>query len=206
MAVAKVYDQTRNVVGNIMLDPEVFEVAVKPEILHLVVREAQARRRAGTHAVKGRSEVSGGGRKPWRQKGTGRARAGSIRSPLWRHGAVVFGPQPRDYSFKINKKIKAQAMRMAFSARLAENNLLVVRNIILSEIKTKGFFLVASALELKKALIVCDKEDKCLILSARNIPGITILTQNRVGVRDVLAHTQLVLFEGAARQIEDRLK
>lgn len=127
MAVVKVYDQNKQEAGEITLAPEVFEVEVRPEILHLVVRAQRAAFRAGTHATKTRAFVSGGGLKPWRQKGTGRARAGSIRSPLWRGGAIIFGPQPRDYEFKVNKKVRKLALRMALSSRLAGSNLLVVK-------------------------------------------------------------------------------
>ena len=126
MAVVKVYDQDKTEQGELTLTPEVFEVAVRPEILHLVVRAQLAAKRAGTHSTKTRAMVSGGGVKPWRQKGTGRARAGSNRSPVWRGGAILFGPQPRKYDFKVNKKIRKLALRMALSSRLAGDNLLVV--------------------------------------------------------------------------------
>lgn len=119
MAVVKVYDQDKKEQGELTLTPEVFEVAVRPEILHLVVRAQLAAKRAGTHSTKTRAMVSGGGVKPWRQKGTGRARAGSNRSPVWRGGAILFGPQPRKYDFKVNKKIRKLALRMALSSRLA---------------------------------------------------------------------------------------
>ena len=207
MAQVKVFDQQRKEVGELTLLSEVFEVEVRPEILHLVVRQQQAARRAGTHATKNRALITGGGRKPWRQKGTGRARAGSGRSPLWRGGATIFGPQPRDYGFKVNRKVRRLAMRMALSSRLAEEGgLLVVRSIDLPEIKTKRFQEVASDLGLKKALIVLDKENNNLSLSARNIPGLTVMTQDKVSVRDVLAHPQLVLMEGAAKAVQERLK
>ena len=137
MAVVKVYDQDKTEQGELTLTPEVFEVAVRPEILHLVVRAQLAAKRAGTHSTKTRAMVSGGGVKPWRQKGTGRARAGSNRSPVWRGGAILFGPQPRKYDFKVNKKIRKLALRMALSSRLAGDNLLVVKGFDLPEAKTK---------------------------------------------------------------------
>ncbi|TVM12261.1 50S ribosomal protein L4, partial [Oceanidesulfovibrio indonesiensis] len=146
MPTISVYDQTKKEVGKLELAPEVFEVAVKPEILHLVVRQQEALKRAGTHATKNRAKIAGGGRKPWRQKGTGRARAGTTRSPLWRHGATVFGPQPREYGFKVNKKIKQLAMKMALSSRLAEDKLMVVKAFELPEVKTKSFVEVKNAL------------------------------------------------------------
>ncbi|THB67168.1 MAG: 50S ribosomal protein L4 [Desulfovibrio sp.] len=207
MAQVKVYDQDRKEVGELSLAPEVFEVEVKPEILHLVVRQQMAAKRAGTHATRNRARIRGGGRKPWRQKGTGRARAGSGRSPLWRGGATIFGPQPRDYGFKVNKKVRSLAMRMALSARLAEEGgLMVVRSIDMPEIKTKLFSQVAKNLGLKKALIVLEEEDNNLSLSARNIPGLKVLTQDRLNVRDILTHPQLVLIEGAAKAVSERLK
>lgn len=206
MAVVKVYDQDKKEAGDITLAPEVFEVAVRPEILHLVVRAQLAAKRAGTHATKTRAYVSGGGRKPFRQKGTGNARAGSNRSPIWRGGAVVFGPQPRDYSFKVNKKIRKLAMRMALSSRLAGETLMVVKGIELPEAKTKQFAKVAGALGLGKALIVTPDEDQKLMLSARNIPGITLTTPEKLSVYEILKHKQLVLLEGAIEHVATRLK
>ena len=205
MAVVKVYDQDRQESGELTLAPEVFEVEVRPEILHLVVRSQLAARRAGTHAVKTRAFVSGGGRKPYRQKGTGNARAGSNRSPIWRGGAVIFGPQPRDYSFKVNKKIRRLALRMALSARLADEALMVVRDIELPQVKTKLFVQVADALGLNKALIVLPAEDRDLALSARNIPGITLITQDRLSVYEILRHKQLVMFADAVEPVVARL-
>lgn len=137
MAVVKVYDQDKTEQGELTLTPEVFEVAVRPEILHLVVRAQLAAKRAGTHSTKTRAMVSGGGVKPWRQKGTGRARAGSNRSPVWRGGAILFGPQPRKYDFKVNKKIRKLALRMALSSRLAGDNLLVVKGFDLPEARPR---------------------------------------------------------------------
>lgn len=204
MAVVKVLDQTNTAVGEVTLSPEVFEVDVRPEILHLVVRSQMAAKRAGTHSVKTRSTVAGGGKKPWRQKGTGRARAGSTRSPIWRHGAVVHGPQPRKYDFKVNKKVRGLAMRMALSARLQDENLLVVKAIDMPEIKTKNFSSVMQALDLKKCLIVLGEADNNLALSARNLPGVTVITQERLNVRDILAHPKLVLLEDALSQVEAR--
>jgi len=206
MAVVKVYDQDKKEAGDITLAPEVFEVAVRPEILHLVVRAQLAAKRAGTHATKTRAHVSGGGRKPFRQKGTGNARAGSNRSPIWRGGAVIFGPQPRDYSFKVNKKIRKLAMRMALSSRLAGESLMVVKGIELPEAKTKQFAKVADALGLGKALIVTPDEDQKLMLSARNIPGITLTTPEKLSVYEILKHQQLVLLEGAIEHVATRLK
>ncbi|WP_290924557.1 50S ribosomal protein L4 [Halodesulfovibrio sp.] len=206
MAVVKLYDQNKAEAGEITLAPEVFEVEVKPEILNLVVRAQRAAKRAGTHAVKGRSDVRGGGAKPWRQKGTGRARAGSSRSPIWRGGAVTFGPQPRDYGFKVNKKVRRLAIKMALSSRLAGENLMVVNSIELPEVKTKLMAGVTEALGLNKALIVAKDLDEKLVLSARNLPGITVQSVEQLNVYDVLRHKQLVLLEGAVESVQERLK
>jgi large subunit ribosomal protein L4 len=206
MANVKVFDQSKKEVGAIELAPEIFEVEIRPEILQLVVRSQLAARRSGTHATKTRSTIRGGGRKPWRQKGTGRARAGTMRSPLWRGGATTFGPQPRDYSFKVNKKIRRLAMRMALSSRLGEEKLTVLNTIDLPEIKTKGFVEVVKSLGLEKALIVVSEADKNLVLSARNVPGIKILEAEKLNVYDVLRYPELVMFEGAAKDVQERLK
>ncbi len=208
MAVVKVYDQNKKESGEITLASEVFEVEVRPEILNLVVRAQLAAKRAGTHATKTRSEVSGGGAKPWKQKGTGRARAGSNRSPIWRGGAVIFGPQPRDYSFKVNAKVRALALKMALSSRLANESLLVVKSIELPEVKTKLFAQVAQDLGLQKALIIAPESmsNDNLTLSARNIPGITISTPSRLSVYEILKHKQLVLLEGAIENVQARFQ
>lgn len=206
MATIKIYDKEKNEVGNLDLAPEVFEVEVRPEILNMVVRYQQAAKRAGTHKAKGRSDKRGGGRKPWRQKGTGRARAGTIRSPLWRGGGVVFGPQPRSYGFKVNKKVRKLALRMALSSRLAEDNLIVVNNLDFPEAKTKDFAQAAQKLGLEKALIVFTEPDNNLVLSARNIPWVKTVTADKINVYDILRYPQLVLVEGAAQDVQERLR
>ena len=206
MAVVKIYDQNKGETGEITLAPEVFEVEVRPEILNLVVRAQRAAKRAGTHSTKTYGEVSGGGIKPWRQKGTGRARAGTSRSNIWRGGAIVFGPKPRDYSFKVNKKVRALALRMALSSRLAEENLMVINTFDLPEVKTKHFVKIADALGLKKALLVLPEANEKVELSARNIPGITIMTPAQLSVYEILKHPQLILLEGAVAPVEARLK
>lgn len=210
MATLKVYDQNKQEAGEITLAPELFEVEVRPEILNLVVRAHRAALRAGTHQVKTRAFVSGGGRKPFKQKGTGNARQGTNRSPIMRGGAVVFGPQPRDYSFKINKKVRTLALRMALSARVADNDVMIVNTIDLAEAKTKHFTKIVDALGLSKALVVCPGDDAAkdmaVLLSARNIPGITVLTPGKVNVYEVLNHKQVVLLEGSLPHLEARLK
>ena len=209
MAVMKVYDQNKQEAGEVTLAPEVFEVEVRPEILNLVVRAYRAAQRAGTHAAKTRAYVSGGGKKPFKQKGTGNARQGSNRSPIMRGGAIIFGPQPRDYSFKVNKKVRALALRMALSSRVADG-LKVVKGIELAEAKTKLFAGVAKNLGLTKALVVAAPEENgvnpTLALAARNLPGITLVTPDAVTVYDVLNCKQLVVLEGALPHLEERLK
>lgn len=206
MAKIQVVDQNNKKVGDIELAPEVFEVEVQPEILNLVVRSQRAAKRQGTHATKNRAVITGGGRKPWRQKGTGRARAGSSRSPLWRGGATTFGPQPRDYSFKVNKKVRKLALQMALSARLSEEKMTVVKAIDLPEIKTKAFASVAETLGLGKTLIVAKDADEKLVLSARNMPHIKVIEADKLNVYDVLLYPELVMLESAAQDVQERLK
>lgn len=206
MAVVKIVDQTKKEIGDIELAPEVFEVPVRPEILNLVVRAQRAAARSGTHMTKNRALITGGGKKPWRQKGTGRARAGSSRSPLWRHGATTFGPQPRSYAFKVNKKVRALALKMALSSRLAANDLMVLNGIVMDEIKTKKFTAVAKQLGLQKALIVLNEVDNTLTLSARNVPDIKVLMADQLNVYDVLKYPQLVMLQSAVESVQERLK
>ncbi|MCR4667587.1 MAG: 50S ribosomal protein L4 [Desulfovibrio sp.] len=204
MATVKVYDQNKQETGEITLAPEVFEVEVRPEILHLVVRSQLAARRAGTHASKTRAYVSGGGNKPWKQKGTGRARAGSNRSPVWKGGAIIFGPQPREYGFKVNSKVRSLALRMALSSRLDDESLLIVKNINLPEAKTKHFAQVVNNLGLKKALFVLPEDDIALGRSARNLPGMKVITVSQLNVLDVLNYKELVLLEGSVEPVAKR--
>ena len=206
MATVTVFDQTKKEVGSLDLSPEVFEVEVRPEILHFVVRAQLAAKRVGTHSVKTRAFVSGGGKKPWKQKGTGHARAGSNRSPIWRGGAIIFGPQPRSYEFKVNRKVRRLALKMALTSRLLEDNLLVLKGIDLPEIKTKRFAEVAKALGLEKALIVFNEADNNLLLSARNLPGIKLLPADKLNAYDVLLYPKLVMLESAAVSVQERLK
>jgi len=204
MAVVKVYDQNKKEAGDINLASDVFEVEVRPEILNLVVRAQLAAKRAGTHSTKTRSFVSGGGAKPWRQKGTGRARAGSNRSPIWRGGGVIFGPHPRDYSFKVNSKVRTLALKMALSSRLAADTLIIVKDIKLAEAKTKLFTVVVSALGLSKALIVVPEEDNALTLSSRNLQNIALTTPSGLSVHQILKYKQLVILEKAVEIVQAR--
>lgn len=204
MATIKVYDQEKQEVGSVELAPEVFEVEARPEILNLVVRAQRAAQRAGTHKAKTRAFVSGGGVKPWKQKGTGRARAGSNRSPIWRGGAIIFGPLPRDYSFKVNSKVRSLAMRMALSSRVAGNNLLVVKSINLPDGKTKNFAKVAKTLGLTQALVVAPEMTENLDRSSRNLPNVTLTTPDRLSVYEILKNKQLVLLQDAIAPVEAR--
>ncbi|MBD5607711.1 MAG: 50S ribosomal protein L4 [Desulfovibrio sp.] len=206
MATVKVYNQRKQESGEIALAPEVFEIEARPEILNFVVRSQMAARRAGTHSAKTRAQVSGGGNKPWKQKGTGRARAGSNRSPIWRGGAIIFGPQPRDYGFKVNAKIRALALRMALSSRLADDGLMVVDKIELDAPKTKLFAGVAKDLGLKKALIVLPSPNEELARASRNIPGLKMITAEQLNVWDILKREQLILMEDSVSLIEERFK
>ena len=204
MATIKVYDQEKQEVGSVEFAPEVFEVEARPEILNLVVRAQRAAQRAGTHKAKTRAFVSGGGVKPWKQKGTGRARAGSNRSPIWRGGAIIFGPLPRDYSFKVNSKVRSLAMRMALSSRVAGNNLLVVKGINLPDGKTKNFAKVAKTLGLTQALVVAPEMTENLDRSSRNLPNVTLTTPDRLSVYEILKNKQLVLLQDAIAPVEAR--
>ncbi|MDR2488628.1 MAG: 50S ribosomal protein L4 [Desulfovibrio sp.] len=205
MAQVTVFDQEKKQAGSVTLAPEVFEIPVRAEILNLVVRAMRASWRAGTHQTLTRSMMKGGGAKPWRQKGTGRARSGSGISPVWTGGAVVFGPQPRDYSFKVNKKVRRLALKMALSSRLAGENLMVVKDISLPEAKTKYFAGIKQALGLDKALVVVPNDAYSLMLAGRNIPGLMLLPPEQLNVYDVLKHPQLVLLEGVIDPVTARL-
>ena len=205
MAVVKVYDQDKTEQGELTLTPEVFEVAVRPEILHLVVRAQLAAKRAGTHSTKTRAMVSGGGVKPWRQKGTGRARAGSNRSPVWRGGAILFGPQPRKYDFKVNKKIRKLALKMALSARNQEGNMVVVDQFTLAEIKTRDFVKVMDNFKFDNCLVVTGEADETLGLSSRNVVGYKVLPVAGLNVMDILKHSKLMLVQTSLAKLEERL-
>ena len=206
MSTIKVVSMTGAEVGSVELNDAIFGIEPNMSVVHEVVKNHLANCRQGTQSALTRAEVSGGGRKPWRQKGTGRARAGSNRSPVWRGGAILFGPQPRKYDFKVNKKIRKLALRMALSSRLAGENLLVVKGFDLPEAKTKVFAKIAGNLGLSKALIIAPEESRNLVLSSRNLPGITLTTPDQLSVYEILKHKQLVLLEGAVEPVETRLK
>ena len=205
MSTVNVVNTMNESVGQVDLNDNVFNLEVKEYILHVVVRMQRAARRAGTACTKTRVEVSGGGAKPWRQKGTGRARAGSRTSPVWRGGGVVFGPKPRDYSFKLNKKVKKLALSMAMSARLQENNLIVLNDFSMEAIKTKDFVGVMKALNVENGLIVIDGDAENLKKSSRNVNGFKVLPSEGLNVYDILLHKKLVLVKPVIESLEKRL-
>lgn len=202
-----VYNTQGQQVGEIELDDRVFGVEVNEAVVHEAVVAQLASKRKGTASTKGWAEVSGGGRKPWRQKGTGRARAGSIRSPLWRGGAIIFGPKPRDYGYKLPKKVRRLALRSALSAKVQEGNIIVLDDLKLSRPRTKDMIGILKALKVEddKALIVTADNDKNVELSARNIPGVTLMPSEGLNVYDVLAHDKLVITREAVERVQEVL-
>jgi len=205
MSTVEVVNTKNEKVGEIELNDSVFNLEVKEYLLHDMVRMQRAARRAGTACTKTRVEVKGGGAKPYRQKGTGRARAGSRTSPIWRGGGVTFGPKPRDYSFKLNRKVKKQALSMAISARLQEGNLIVVDDFTMENIKTKDFVKVMQALDVENGLIVDNSESENLFKSSRNVSGFQVLGSEGLNVYDVLLHKKLILVKPAIENLEKRL-
>lgn len=205
MAVVDVYDINRAKVGEINLRDDIFSVPVQGHIMHEVVTMQLACRRAGTASTKGRAEVRGGGHKPWRQKGTGRARAGSSRSPLWRGGGVVFGPKPRSYAYKVPKKVRRLALKMALSSKLANSQLLILNQYPFEAPKTKEFVRVLENLQIDKALFITAANDQVLTLSSRNVPHVQVMRPEGLNVYDILRYDYLVVFQPAISQIEERL-
>lgn len=187
------------------LKPEIFGVEVRPHLLHQAVVMQLANRRAGTVSTKTRGEVSGGGKKPWRQKGTGRARAGSIRSPLWVGGGTVFGPKPRDYSYRLPKTARREALLSALTLKNKEGKIIVLGRLELEEPKTKLMRKVLEDLQVKSALIVIAEPDGKLELSARNLPNVKVLRAEGLNVYDLLRYEHLILTERALRSVEARL-
>ncbi|MBW1971332.1 MAG: 50S ribosomal protein L4 [Deltaproteobacteria bacterium] len=205
MATAEVININNEKVSEIELNDFVFNGEVKKHLFYEIVKMQLANRRGGNASTKGRSLVRGGGAKPWRQKGTGRARAGTIRSPLWRGGGVVFGPKPRDYSYRLPKKMRKSALRSALSLKFKEGKLKILNSFELSEIKTKSFLKVMDNLNLKNVLIVTDNKNENLEKSARNVPHVRVLRQEGLNVYDILRFDNLLLLEKAIKPIEDRL-
>ncbi len=196
MANVKVYNMSGAEVGSIDLNDDIFAIDVNEHAMHLAVVQYLANQRQGTQSAKTRAEVSGGGRKPWRQKGTGRARQGSIRSPQWTGGGVVFAPKPRDYSFKLNKKLKRIALKSALTTKAVENKIIVLDELTLTEVKTKEMVKVLSNLNAEKALIVMDGSNKNVMLSARNNPEVKTAAVNTINVYDLLKYNTLVMTKG----------
>lgn len=205
MAVCDVYNMDGERVSDIDLVDEVFDVPVKQHVLHQVVTMQLTNKRSGTVATKGRSFVRGGGQKPYRQKGTGRARAGSRSSPLWRGGGVVFGPSPRSYGYKVPKKVRRQALKMALSSKLQDKDLIVVERLDLETVKTKRFVEVLAALRTRDVLIVIERQNENLELSSRNVPYAKVLRSEGLNVYDILRFRSLILVEPAVNQIQERL-
>ena len=203
MANVKTYDMTGKETGTMELDDNVFGVKVNEHLIHMAVTQYLADNRQGTQKAKTRSEVSGGGRKPWRQKGTGHARQGSTRSPQWRHGGVVFAPVPRDYSFKLNKKEKRIALKSALTSRVEAEKFYVLDDLKLGEIKTKEFKKVLDALKVEKALVVLDSLDRNVILSARNLPKVATAQANSINTYDIMKYSTVVATKAAVEKIQE---
>ena len=203
MANVSVYNIEGKEVGSIELNDAVFGVEVNEHLVHMAVVNQLANNRQGTQSAKTRSEVSGGGRKPWRQKGTGHARQGSTRSPQWTGGGIVFAPKPRDYSFKMNKKEKRIALLSALSSKVAESKIVVLDEFKLDEIKTKKFVEVMNNLKVENALVVLEGENKNVVLSGRNIPSVKVTATNEINTYDVLKYETLVVTKAAVEKLEE---
>ena len=204
MPKTNVYDMTGKQVGEIELSEAVFGIEPNESVVHDVVKNHLANCRQGTQSALTRAEVSGGGIKPWRQKGTGRARQGSIRAPQWTHGGIVFAPKPRDYSYTLNKKVKRLAMKSALSAKAQEGNIVVIDSIKMDTIKTKTFKNFLNAVDCDcKALVVTAENDQIVVKSARNIPGVLVTFANLINVYDILNAKKFVVDQAALAKIEE---
>ena len=203
MANVAVYNMEGKEVGTIDLSDAVFGVEVNEHLVHMAVVQQLANRRQGTQKAKTRSEVSGGGRKPWRQKGTGHARQGSTRAPQWTGGGVVFAPVPRDYSFKLNKKEKRAALKSALTSRVQENKLIVVDELKFDEIKTKNFKQVMDNLKVVKGLVVINENDKNVVMSAKNLAKVNTTLTSTLNVYDIMKAGTVVLTKDAVKTIEE---
>ena len=203
MANVSVFNMEGKEVGTIELNDAVFGVAVNEHLVHMAVVQQLANNRQGTQKAKTRSEVSGGGRKPWRQKGTGHARQGSTRSPQWTGGGVVFAPVPRDYSFKLNKKEKRAALKSALSDKVANSNLIVLDELKFDEIKTKSFARVMNNLKVEKGLVVIADNDTNVVMSAKNVEAVNTSVVNEINVYDIMKAKTVVLTKDAVAKIEE---
>lgn len=205
MPTVDVFNLNREVTGRLELSDAIFGVPVKPHVMHEVVVYQQAKRRAGTAKTKGRSEIRGGGKKPWKQKGTGRARAGTSRSPVWRGGGTIHGPQPRDYDMRIPKKVRRLALKMALSQKVLDDSFKVLDPFKLERIKTRDFSDLLDRFELRKTLIVLPEPDEMIEKSARNIPNVKILRSEGLNVYDLLNYHAVILSRECVSRIEEAL-
>jgi large subunit ribosomal protein L4 len=205
MPIVDVFNMNSEITGKLELSDSIFGVPVKPHVLHEVVVYQLAKRRAGTSKAKGRSEVRGGGKKPWRQKGTGRARAGTSRSPIWRGGGTIHGPHPRDYEMRVPKKVRRLALKMALSQKVLEESFKVIDQFKLDRIKTKDFVDLLGRFELGKTLIVLPEHDETIEKSARNIPSVKVLRSEGLNVYDLLNHSSVILSSECVSRIEEAL-
>jgi len=206
MPVAAVYDIENNKVAEIELSDQVFGATVNEAAMYEVVRMQLVTRRLGTAATKTRRDISGGGKKPWRQKGTGRARAGTTRSPIWRGGGTVFGPHPRDYAFKVPRKVRKLALVSALSQKFKEERMIILSGFPLAEVKTKKFKEVVDRFGWKKALVVIDKSNPILEKSSRNLQEIKMIRSEGINVYDLLNHEHVVLLAPSVKNIEGALR
>lgn len=205
MAVADVFDIEKNKVAKVELNDAIFGAEISEAAIYDVVKMQLASRRSGTSATKGRNDVSGGGKKPWRQKGTGRARSGTSRSPIWRGGGIVFGPQPRDYSYSVPKKVRKKALISALSMKVKEEKMTILQNFPMESISTRAFRKVVDLFGLKKALFVVDHDDVILMKSSRNLKNVKMIRSEGINVYDVLNYEHLVLLEPSIKKIEGAL-
>lgn len=205
MAVVDILDSNAEKISQADLTDDIYALPAKASILHEVVTMQLAGRRAGSASVKHRSDVKGSGRKLFRQKGTGRARRGDVKDPLLRGGGSIFGPDPRSYAYKVPKKVRKLALKMALSTKLRDNKLVVLDKLELEETKTKEFLEVVNALDISSALIVTDQQDERLELASRNVPGFKIMRVEGLNVYDILKYENLILLESTLKSIEERL-
>lgn len=205
MPTVDIYNVNRDVVGQLELRDDIFGVPVKTHVLHEVVLYQLAKRRAGTVKTKGRSDVSGGGKKPWRQKGTGRARSGTSRSPIWRGGGTIHGPLPRCYDMRVPKKVRKLALKMALTQKLLDREMTILDQLQLERIKTKDFVAILEKFELGKTLVVLPEQDLVVEKSARNIPEVKVLRSEGLNVYDLLNYHNVVLTQESVGRIEEKL-
>jgi large subunit ribosomal protein L4 len=205
MAVVDVFDIEKKKVSEVDLNDAVFAAEVNEAIIYDVVKMQLASRRSGTASTKTRSDVRGGGKKPWRQKGTGRARSGTSRSPIWRSGGTVFGPHPRDYSYSIPKKVRKKALISALSMKLKENKIVILKDFPMDKISTRVFKSVFDLFSLKKALFVLDDNNEVLLKSSQNIKNVKMVRSEGINVYDILNHEHLILLEPSVKKIEGAL-